>query len=476
MTLYLDTAVLRGYEPTNTSTDPADADYEITTDLLAADLSKRASDYKGTASFTVNNHEGDWSFTVDPGDRLEFYVDSTLDAGVERRWIGMARNLGIEESATDNYMLTINAEQFGPVICQIRSAYATYENRKICGGANAIINELLQQNCPELSTAHLPDLPDTTSIYLRGQNILQILTSLAIRAEHILIFDGRFVDLIDPAAIVPNFTAVQGSDIGRVSTQVNDDNLVNDLRVEGGTGHDVESQSAQTVVNGYETVTESDRILYQINTRKSSIERVEIWTNKTGSGEDFIARLQEDEGGMPVAPNDNKSDIVARRLDPNFVDPDGWTGFLFAEHTLPEPFPWLLIESGGTQGQKIGINTATGAPGVIPHFPYEIVINRTAISSIREYRRREDKVNNDSIGTFDAARERALEVLTKRGEPSIQCDFSVFSDRAHALQPGEVITLDEHDARAVGDFVVLETHDVYETGQLNTEITVKRLD
>lgn len=493
MTQYIEDARLCGYHPGNDSILASDADYIFTDDLQSADVTERGSDFKGTGSFGVFRHDDPTDVTVHPGDRLAFFVDDIgaesgygeggygtgpYGGGQDLRWMGMARNLELSEESTDNFFLTINAEEFAPCVMAIRSAYATYEDRQISGTTNSICNEILRDNCPELSTDRLPTVTDTTTIYLRGQTVLETMASLAVRAGRLLVSDGFYVDLTQPQTITPQFTATQGTDVGTFETTINDDNLVNDLRVEGGTGHDPESQSAQTIVNGYEDITQTDRIFYQINTRKSSIERVEVWTHKTGSGENFIARLQKDQNGAPIAPNDNKSDIVSRNLAPQFVDPDGYTSFLFSEHTLPEPFPWLILETDGPVGQEIGVNTnvTPPAPGVIPHFPYQIILNRTSPGSIDVYRRREDKVSNDSIGTFAAARDKATEVLATRDEPIIQVTLTAYSDRMHALHPGTVITLANEKARAVGDFVVLETRDLYETGQLNTELTLKQLD
>lgn len=490
MTRYIDNAELRGYHSGNTSDLKSDADYIITDDLITTDLSVRAGNYKGQGKIDINNNAGEYSQTIQPGDRIEFQttaqgVDSgygtggygvgPYGGGTTREWTGMVQPFEIQGQGVDNYDLSVNAEQFASSVMDIRTVHGTFEDQQIVG-SNGIINEILAEECPELSTDRLPSKSASTSIYLRGKTVLDAVASLAVRANMLLCCDGVYVDLVEPSSISPQFTATRGDDVGSFKTKVNPDNMVNELRVEGGTGHDIESESSQSTVDGYQTITSSNRITYQIQTRKSELERIEIYTRTTGSGEDYIARLQKDENGAPIAPGDSKSDIVKKKLDPTFVDNDGWTGFILPQHTLPEPFPWLIIESGGSQGQEVGINTATGNPGVIPHFPYQVILNRVSQTSIDKYRRREDKVSDDSIGTFEAARDLASEVLAKRDQPEIQVQVPVYTDRMHSLSIGDVISFNHSEARAVGDFAVTEVRDMYETGQVNRDMTLQKLD
>lgn len=487
MTKYFDDAEVRIYEPGNTSIQREDADFIIADDLIMADLSNRASDYKGVGKFQIYNRNGRNTDAITSGNRIEFARSSGVGSEgygvggygvgpygttVTRRWVGMVRSFEHDDMGQHNYMIAVDAEHFAPTIMSIRDCYDTFESQQIVG-ANGIVNEIINDNAPELKTSQLPDIPDTTSLFLRGQSVLEAVNSLAVRAGLIPVYSGKFVDMISPTEVTPEFEVIRSEDVGEIDTSIQDANLINNLRVEGGTGHDVESQSAQTTVNGYETITQTDRLFYQIQTRKSQLERVEVWTKTTGSGEDFTARLQKDQNGSPIAPADTKSDIVSRTLDPTFVDDDGFTGFLFGEHTLPEPFPWLILETSGPNGQQIGINTATGNPGVIPHFPYNVIITDISPESIETYRQRDGKISDDSLGTFSAARAKALEVLAKRDEPTVQIDVTAYSDRMHGLEPGNVVQVQHPPVKATGNFVVSETSEHYEDGQINTELTLE---
>lgn len=489
MTQNFNTGKLLCFHNGNNATKEDNADYVIDDHLMTVDLTARTNEYKGVGKVEINNSGGEYSQTVRTGDRVEFVLggsaaDSGYGAGgygvgpypggLTRRWTGCVRPYEIDDLGQDNAVMTLTVEQFAPCVMSFRDVYATFENRQIVG-TNGIINEVVSEECPELNTSRLPDRPETTSIWRRGQTVLETVAQLAVRLDMILCFDGIYLDLVDPQAVTPKFEAVRTEDVGEIKTNVNDDNLVNDLRVEGGTGHDPESQSSQTTVNGYQTVTNSNRLTYQINTRKDQLERLEIWTRKTGSGEDFTIRLQKDDNGAPIAPGDNKSDIVTKTLDPTFVDNNGFTDFILPNHHLPEPFPWVIMESSGPTGQEIGINTATGEPGIIPHFPYEVVVNRISADSINMFRRREDKVSDDDLGTFSAADDLALEILAKRDEPTIRLTVEAFSDDMHGLTAGDVVTFDYPPSKAVGEFVVLEVKDVFELGKLTTDITLQQL-
>lgn len=495
MVQYLTDQRVLGYHAGNESAVESDADY-ILEDINQIELTRRATKYKDSGSISVNNTYGRYSGLLRSGDRLLFKTGNTepedgygtggygtgpYGGTTVRRWTAVVRNYEIQGQGVDNYVLDIEAEDFAAGVMGMRQVYDTFEQQQIVG-TDGILNEILREECPEIDRSRLPDLPDTTTIFLRGQYVLPTAANLASRANQLLVTDGKSVDLVDPNGVTPKFTVIRGSDVGTFKYSNNDDGLVNSLRTEGGTGHDIEEQSAQTTVNGYALVSETQPLTFQIPTRKSSLERIQLWTHPTSSGEDYKIRLQKDQDGAPIAINSNKSDIVSKSLAPAFVDDDGFTDFILPEHTLPEPFPWMIVQTDGSDGQEIGINTNIsdpndpGVPGVIPEYPYEIILSRNSPESIERYRRREDKISDDSIGTYAAANDLAQTTLAQRDEPNNSVELEAYTERMHALTTGDVVTLDHPEAEAVGDYVVLEIKDTYTLGKVETTLTLRDID
>lgn len=494
MTLYPTGHEVRGFHPGNDGQTENAADY-ILDDVREISVNQRITKYKDKGNIIVNNTGGQYSNLIRSGDRLVFRLGTDVEGtgygeggyGVgpyggsagSVEWTALVRQYEITGEGVDNYTLDIEAEDFAAGIMGMRNVHATFEDRQI-SGSNGILNEILGEECPEVDTSQLPDLSATTTIYLRGQTVLPVAAELARRADKLLTTKSSgaefgIVDLIDPPSTDPQFTVQRGSDVGTFSMQANDDNLVNNLRVEGGEGRDVEEQSQQTTVNGYETVSESARATYQIQTRKPSLERIAIWTRPTGSNEDYEIRLQKDDGGAPIAIDDEKSDIVSHQLDYRFVSDDDFTEFILPDHTLPEPFPWLIIQTNGSTGQDIGIDTGSGNPGVIPEYPYNIVLDRVSRESIERYRRRDGKLSNDAIGSFEAAREGGDTSLAQSDDINRTVKLEAYTDRMHALQTGEVVALDHPPAEAVGDYVVMEKEDTYTLGRLDTSLTLREV-
>lgn len=484
MTLRITNAELRGFHPGNTGLERSAADY-IIREIESADYSRRIDEYKDTASFQIDNTGGEYSQNLQPGDRLEFFIDQGTEgrgygeggygegaygSSSQRLWTGMIRPFTITDEIGVNSTISIEPESFAPAVMGIRNIYGVYENIRI----DEIITDIIEKKCPELFISNLPDIPQTTSIFLHGKEVLKTVARLLRRANKVLTTQGRYVSAAEPRSIATSMELVQGETIGVIENQVNDDNLINDLRIEGGTGHAVEEDAQQTDHTQFVQISKQDPELFQIDMRKSSVERVLLYTALTGSGESFVARLQRDKNGSPIAINNTKSDIASVEVPPEEINDEAFTPFLFPEHTLPEPNPWLIIQTTGNQGQMIGTDDA-GVPAVIPEYPYQIIIEKTADDSIDTYRRREDKLSDDSIGTFEAANAAGEQFLDHNNLPSEQIQTRIYqteNQNPHTLRPGDVVELDRPPARAVGRYAIYEMQDTFDSSTIETDITL----
>lgn len=490
MTEYIDGADVYGFRPTNTSLYYSDADYHIPgADIIDVSISERATEYKDNAKILVNNTSGVYSDIIDHGDRIELLTGSPdqnegygeggygvgpYGTSQTIRWIGMIRPYTIDGKGGDIYDLDITGEDYAAAIMGSRRVYATFEDRQIVG-SNGIVNELINENAPELNTSQLPSFADTTSIFIQGEFLLDVVAELSRRCDCILRTYHKSIEFIRPSEVSAEFT-LNSDDYSDFSFKSNDDNLINSVRVEGGSGFEIEEQAQQTTQDGYDRVTNSDRILYQIDTRKSAVNRVELWTRKVEDGGDLTVRLQKNDGGSPIDVDSEKSDVAKKTLDPRFISNDDYTTFIFPNHTLPEPLPWIIIQSEDSVGHDIGINTSTGDPAIIPYYPYDIVVDIDDQDSIDSYRLREDKITDETLGSFAAARDEGESTVAHNNQPAETFAGNAESPRMHDVDPADVVALNNPSLNVNENFVVTEVSDNYHGSVVEREFTLRDIN
>lgn len=473
---------LYGWNPDNPnegSNNVRYADYKFHgDDVEFVDLNERAEDLKDVATVQIHNDDGEYtrrgrSEIIDHGDRVEFqtrrgrplkaygsglYGDGLYQPELRVRWTGIVRNFSVASNGRNLYELEFDAEDFAYAIMSMRRTTNAWEDEPIVtgpGSGQGIINTVLENECPELDLSQLPDHSERTTLAAPDKNVLEVVVEAANRANLIMWADGTTVRLEKPDDIATEFE-VTTDDYTLYSFSSNDDAVFNQVRVEGGRSHDIHEE--QTVQDGWTTVTKDSRATQRINTRKSEVDRVEIWTDptRTGSEEDVVVRLQKDDGGAPVAPGNTKSDIARKSLSHHFLASDGWTTFIMPEHDLPDASPWLIVESSDSAGQDIGIDTSTGDLTYRSHYPYPIRVRRDDKESQEDYRLREDTLNDDTVDDLTAARDAGDAYIDHRAQPDLELQLDADSDRLHDTKPGDVLRLDFEEIDAAGRFVCIE--------------------
>ncbi len=222
---------------------------------------------------------------------------------------------------------------------QWRVYFNAFEGRQISGSSDAILETVLDDKAPEIGQSQIEAVSETTDFFADGTEVFTIVEELAVQGDAILANDGEDLVFKRISDIPIEFELARGTggDISDYEVGGSDDELANWVRVDGGTGTAIGDE--QTTQDSYTTVTESSRLTHQLSTRKSEIDRLELWTRTTGSGEDVTVRLQKDDGGAPIAPDDRQSDIARRTLDSLFVSDDGYTTFSFSRTHAPRAQP-----------------------------------------------------------------------------------------------------------------------------------------
>lgn len=488
MTLNFTDARLLGYEATNDTTSALGADYEIDArDVAGVDIAERAQDLKDSASFTIQNNHGKYSHTVDHGDRLELYIardgsvpeDPDYYDNPDHYWTGVVRPFSISGEGASVYTIEATVEDFVFGILSMRTVTNAFESRRIVTGDDegelGILDYILEENAPEINRSQFSTTKtEETSIRMSGANLLEAVVELANRLGVILYATHDRLEMVDPTTVTTEFTA-QPDDYTTWSVDFNDDQLHNDIQVLGGTNYRLDDEV--TDVDSHVELTGTNRLVRQIPTRKSEIDRVRLHTQRqAGADNNFVVRLQADKDGAPVAPDDNDSDIARRVLADEFISEDDWTEFLLPGHTFPpQQNPWLIVEAEEEgSGHFVGVDP-NGDLAYKSFYPYSVTVRIEENDSMEDYRRRETFQTYEAAETYADARDHGNSYADRYGQPDITLSVDADSERFHDLSAGSVVGFDIPNARADGDFVCVERNSSFQGSRVTSELTFRDL-
>ncbi|WP_459191818.1 hypothetical protein [Halosimplex sp. J119] len=441
-------------------------------DIQRVKTKRRIGALKDTGSLDLSNTHGKYDReTLTTGDRLVWRTRLEGEASLSDRWTAIA---GVPEhsfGAGTQRTISVSLTDFVFGVLDWRLVYNSFESTPISGSPDAILETLLSNKAPEIGQSQIQSVGTTANYFSSGTSLFEIVGDLQTLSDAVVYNDGRDLVFRPLGDITTQWQLQRGrnGDIRTGSVSGADDDLANVVRVDGGTSQAVDDE--QTTQSNYTTVTTSSRLTHQLSTRKSEVDRIEVWTRTTGSGEQLTVRLQKDDGGAPVAPSDQQSDIVNKTLDSTFLADDGYTTFIFASHTLPESNPWVIIETDGSSGQEIGTD-GSGAPAYRAYFPYPLDIRARAGGSIDEYRRREDRIRDDELETLAAAQDTAEAEVGKRGAPRLTISAPAHSVRAHNLTPGDAVDVDWPREGVQGPVVCTQVQETHSAGSNRLETTL----
>ena len=460
-------------------------------DVEEMTFSKRAPRRRDEGTINLNNDDGTYSTSdklIQTGDRLDVYVAperSITEWGVGEwgsgGWAGsiLKWSAWVEEPSYVRHgptmsTLSIQASDYVFRTMANRKVFNIFEDVSVSGSEDAILDTVLSNETPELDTSSVTDVGENTSLVAEGIDVLEVAIKLARRTGSVLWGWKDKVGFESVGAISPEFTVDPASDIGTFTSVYKGSEVSNVVRVDGGNDFALDDETSH---NGtYSSASSDSRLSVQVSTRKSQLDRVEIWTRLAGSQESVSVRLQKDSGGSPVAIGDTDSDIDSKQLSYEFLDDDGWTTFILNDHTLPEPNPWLIIETDGPNGQDIGLS-ASGDPAYKAHYPFPVSVQVRNGDSIDSHTRIETFQSQEDLSTLDAAREQAFEHLEVSKDPDREIEMPALTPRMHNLSPGDVVTFDDRfeRERATGDYMVTEVGESYTDNTIHTTIKAQEV-
>lgn len=487
-------AFLRVYQ-SETGVAEGDDDFDIPNDRIeAVDFDRHINRQKDDGSITIYNDDGRYSGRtqeiITMGDRIDVFVgtNSGIESwgadtwatgawgGYARLWSAFVQDTEYTRHSANESTLSLNCTDWVFEVMSNRRVYDAYENQPIAGSDGAILDSALARYAPEIDRAFIDSVDEETSIVCNGMSLLDLAIDLAERANCLLRDIGDRIVFTPVQDTSPAFTVDPAQDMGTFTHSYDSTDVVNVVQVEGGTDHAIDDE--QLSRTAFTTVGGSDRVMFRVDTRKSQLDRIELWTRKNQDSSDSLeVRLQKDDGGQPVAPDDSDSDIDRKRLDSNFIAHNGFTTFLLNDHTLPEPRPWVIVQAEGSDGHDIGTDS-DGNPAYKAHFQFNVAIVSEDRASISQHTRVEDRIQKDSIGTINEARAVANATLAHHAEPESEVQFDVpgGGERMHFVDPGTNLRFDLTRERVLGEYIVTEVSQALEHNRLDTAIQARDID
>lgn len=466
MARHIRSVELRAYRP-GTSTPHTALTDETLVEVSLTETAQDALD-SGTMRLDTTDRGLD-APRITSGDRLELDVQLAGESSRSRYWTAVARDVSDALEAGDISEVTIEATDFPFTVLSFRNADGAFEGVD----AGDVLDTIVADDAPELGRSQIQTVGAEVDIQVAGRKLMDVLSQdLAPIGDAVVAADGTDLVFRPLGDVTVKHPLTPAELLAPIDIQRVDDGLVNRVRVDGGSDHAVDDE--QLTQSSTARVTDSNRLTTQIETRKSEVARVQLYTvPDADSGDTLTVRLQAARDGSPVAIDDRESDIARRTLDPAFLEADGFTEFQLPAHSLsPGQDPFLIVEAGGAAGHDVGINSS-GTPTYQAEFPFPLLARAEAGDSQSQYRRRDRREKDETLQTEQAVQDTAAATLRHQSEPERRVSASAESVRAHRLRPAEAVRLAEFPVADIsGRYLVTERQTVLSGTLLRASLTL----
>lgn len=447
-------------------------------DIINASISERAQDAMSSGEFEIHNNDAEYiesnNKRITSGDKIVFKTQLEDEKSLSTRWTALVRDVSDSLIGGTRKRVSFSATDFVFTILSWRLAYDSFEGEDV----GSILNSLVADQAPAVGRGQIRTIGKTADLFLNGRTIFDALTEdLQPFGDAIVRQDGTDLVFEGLANVTVKHDLTPDDLRGDISVDRVDDRIENRIRVDGGTDHAVDDE--QLTQSNSQTVTDTSRITHQVQARKSEIARVQLYTITDGGSSDGIrVRLQADRNGSPVDVSDQQSDIASKLIAEPFLADDGFTTFLMPNHSLaPKENPWLIIEADGSNGHNIGTDGG-GTPTFKAEYPFPLLARTETKASQQEYRRRDGRVKDDSIDTFDGVRDMAQSRARHRATPESKIGGAAETARAHNLETGEIVLTSDWPVNVADEYLCLERTTNYDggTNRLSTSLTLQDVD
>jgi hypothetical protein len=411
---------------------------------------------------------------ITSGDKLEFRTQLVGDASLSTRSVLVVRDVTDEVTAGGGVRrVSIEATDFVTTVLSFRTSDGSFKSTDV----GSVVDTLVGRDAPEVGRSQIETVGRDTTININGRKTLDVIVQdLRPQGDAIVASDGTDLVFREIDTVIPKLDL----DIADLHTPIQvtrvDDDLINRVRIDGGTDSALDSEQLNQTSTA--RVTDSKRETFQIPTRKSEIDSIEIFTVKDASAsEGVIVRLQAARNGSAVDPNDRESDVARREVEFDALTDNGFTEFSLPDHDLaPAEDPFIIVEAADSTGHDVGVSNN----GITfrAFFPFPLLARASAAGSVNEFRRRDFRRRDDQLDSEQAVRDAAQGELRHRTEPKRRISAAAATPRAHQLRPGEAVTIPPSFPvdDVSGSYICTERSTNFRGNRLDTELTLEDSD
>lgn len=458
-----------------------DPDFTISTgELSSVEIEARAHRIMDEASFTILNSDNRYTETyqLNQGDRLVFVAPLEKDAAAYGEgwygagqygsifgvvWTGRIGDIDGARNGPSRSALEIEARDFPADVLTNRQITNSYIGEDV----GAIIRDIIRRKAPEVDNSTIPDLDVVTDAKYSSADCWDAIISLAARADAVVIPNGRALH-VEAIGNLPYAFEIQDQDVYLPIKQQQDDEIKNVVRIDSGESRKLEASQPTVDESSWQILDAENPVTYRLRARKSEVHSVELYLRLL-SNDEVKVRLQSDEGGEPVAIDDEDSDIASATWQADDLE-DGWNTMFFSDHILADRDPWLIVQSGD-DGHEIAHNAANELT-YRSYYPHPLNFEVASTDSINQYGMREIRLEKSDLKTLTAARDAARGELARRAWPSKSVEADARSQRAHALHPGRRVDINRPQDDVEGEHIITEIDRSWEAGSMELQTTL----
>jgi|GEM_PF-3642497 len=472
---------LRIFSPGNTTTSP---DVTVPYDKVrSAQFTTNAGPSRDSGAVEIYDQEATYrdDLDIDLNSRVELWARLVDEPSMSRRFTGLVKRSVPTVERNLRQILRLELEDWVCGILGDRTVADAFDRMPVAGSSTAIIDTIVGNEAPEIDLSALSGtVNDERSAQFNDTNLLEAVKEAADLVGAAIGSDGLKLLVRYRSDFTPTLTLGVEDVVLPVSLPVSKDDYANRVIVRGGRG--ARASVGQTTQNDYVLATESAFLTQELSPKYPSIPRVDVWTRTTGSDESLTVRIQPDDSGSPVAPDDRTADIGRATVPGGELTDGGWTTFRVGADEVPAT-AWMIVESSQSQGQEVGYNDTSG-DGTYQNDEdityqlfesYPISAQATNQYEIGLRGRVDRRVQGNDIDTVAAAKDLATTLQQTAQNPTRQGDFEADSVRAHNLQPLDAIKIGVPYLDASGTHVVTRVEHEFEENLLTTEFDTTNL-
>jgi len=285
-------AELRAFKPRATSP------FVTLRTIEAFSVTQSANDPIDRGSVTIENTDDKLSGAnrITSGDRVEIDVRLRGEKSLSRRFTAIARDITDSLEGGDRRTVEIELTGFALSVCSFRNVDGAFKGVDV----GSVVDSLVAADAPEVDRSRIQTVGRTIDINIQGRRLFDIITQeLQPAGDAVVAGDKRSLVFRNLGDISVKHGLTDVDVHAPISVERVDDELRNRVRIDGGIDTAVDDE--QLTQSATTRVTDSDRFTQAIKTRKSEVDKVQVFTVRdSNSSDNLTVRLQAGRNGSPV--------------------------------------------------------------------------------------------------------------------------------------------------------------------------------